>query len=133
MTTLQRRARRVGPLITAVGVIHVASTPAFFPESVRSVIDGRVLGTVSAEDNAMPVRAAGFWYAMAGVAVTAFGWLTGHVERSGGTLPAALPAALAGFGATGVALDPKSGFWVFFPLAWIARKRTPRAGLRAGR
>jgi uncharacterized protein DUF6463 len=98
----------------------------FFPESVRSVIDGRIFGTVSAEPSAMPVRAAGFWYAIAGVAIAAFGWMTGHVERNGGTLPAALPAVLAGVGATGVALDPQSGFWLFFPLAWIARRRTRR-------
>ncbi len=123
MTELQRRARRVGPLVTALGVVHVASTPVFFPESVRSIVDGRILGTVSAEPTAMPVRAAGFWYAIAGVAIAAFGWMTGHVERNGGTLPAALPAVLAGMGTAGVTLDPQSGFWLFFPLAWIARIR----------
>jgi hypothetical protein len=126
MAQLQRRTPRVGSLITAVGVVHVASTPVFFPESVRSIVDGRILGTVSAEPSAMPVRAAGFWYAIAGIAVIAFGWMTGHVERTGGTLPPATPAVLAGLGVTGVALDPQSGFWVFFPLAWIARRRTRR-------
>jgi hypothetical protein len=123
---LQRRAVRVGSLITALGVVHVASTPVFFPESVRSIVDGRILGTLTAEPSAMPVRKAGFWYAMAGVAIAVFGWMTGHVERNGGTLPAALPTVLAGVGATGVALDPQSGFWLFFPLAWIARRRTRR-------
>jgi hypothetical protein len=123
---LQRRARRVGPLITALGVVHVASTPVFFPESLRSIVDGRILGTLTAEPSAMPVRKAGFWYAMAGVAIAAFGWTTGHVERNGGTLPAALPAVLAGMGTAGVALDPQSGFWLFFPLAWMARRRTRR-------
>jgi Family of unknown function (DUF6463) len=126
MAQLQRRASRVGTLITALGVVHVASAPVFFPESVRSIVDGRILGTVSAEPSAMPVRAAGFWYAIAGVAIAAFGWMTGHVERNGGTLPAALPAVLAGVGTAGVALDPQSGFWLFFPLAWIARRRTRR-------
>jgi hypothetical protein len=124
MAQLQRCARRVAPLITAVGVIHVLSTPVFFPESVRSIVDGGVFGTVSAEPTATPVRAAGFWYAIAGVAVTAFGWMTGHVERGSGRVPTATPAVLAGIGAAGVALDPKSGFWLFFPIAWIARRRT---------
>jgi hypothetical protein len=120
-------------MITAVGVIHVASTPVVFPESVRSIVNGRIFGTVSTEPGAMPVRAAGFWYAIAGVVMTAFGWMTGHAERNGGALPAALPAVLAGVGATGVALDPQSGFWVFFPLAWIARKRTRCAPRRSRR
>jgi hypothetical protein len=123
MAQLQRRARRVGPLITALGVVHVASTPVFFPESVRSIVDGRIFGSLIGEPSAMPVRKAGFWYAMAGVAIAGFGWMTGHVERNGGPLPAALPAVLAGFGASGVALDPQSGFWLFFPLAWVARRR----------
>jgi hypothetical protein len=81
---------------------------------------------VSAEPSATPLRAAGFWYAIAGIAITAFGWMTGHVERNGGTLPAATPAVLAGVGITGAALDPRSGFWLFFPLAWIARRRIRR-------
>jgi hypothetical protein len=107
----------VGPLITAVGVVHVATAPVFFPAAVRSIVAGGVVGTVGAEDPAVPVRAAGFWYTVAGVAVAALGWMTGHVERRGGPLPAALPVVLAGIGAFGVALDPRSGFWVFFPLA----------------
>jgi hypothetical protein len=126
MAQLQRRARRVGPPITALGVVHVASTPVFFPESVRSIVKGRILGTLSAEPSAIPVRKAGFWYAMAGVAIAAFGWMTGHAERNGGTLPAKLPAVLAGMGTVGVALDPQSGFWLFYPLAWIARRRARR-------
>jgi hypothetical protein len=126
MAQLQRRTPRVGSLLTAVGVVHVASTPVFFPESVRSIVDGRIFGTVSAEPSATPLRAAGFWYAIAGIAIIAFGWMTGHVERNGGTLPPATPAVLAGLGITGVALDPQSGFWVFFPLAWIVRRRARR-------
>jgi len=45
----------------------------------------------------MPVRAAGFWYAIAGVWVAAFGWMTGQVERNGGTLPAARGAGCDGW------------------------------------
>ena len=121
-------AGRVGQLITGVGVIHTASTPVFFPEAVRSIVDGGVVGTVSAEPRTQPVRTAGFWYAITGVVTAAFGWMTSHVERRGDPLPGALPVVLASVGAVGATLDPKSGFWVFLPLAAIARRAIRRAG-----
>jgi hypothetical protein len=114
-------AGRIGHLITAVGVVHVASTPVFFPEAVRGVIEDGVFGAVGAEPRTEPVRTAGFWYAMAGAATVAFGWMTDRVERRGDPLPAALPAVLASVGVVGLVLDPKSGFGVFLPLAVIAR------------
>ncbi len=123
-------AGHVGHLITAVGVVHTASTPVLFPEAVRGVVEDGVLGSVGAEPRTEPVRTAGFWFAFAGVATAAFGWMTSHVERRGDPLPPALPVVLASIGAVGLALDPKSGFWLFVPLTAIARRagrlgRTP--------
>jgi hypothetical protein len=130
---LPRYHGRVGPLITAVGVVHVATTPVFFPASVRGIVEDRVVGALSAEDPAVPVRAAGFWYAISGVAVAALGAMTGYVERRGEPLPTALPAALAGLGVVGVVLDQRSGFWVFFPLAALARAGSARPARRSAR
>ncbi len=126
MSQPREQPRRVGPLIAAVGVVHVASTPVFFPASVRSIADSGVLGAVSGESSALPLRAAGFWYAMTGVALTALGWMVSEVERDEGAAPPALSAVLAGMGVVGAALDPRSGFWAFFPLAVIARRRSRR-------
>jgi hypothetical protein len=120
-------AGRVGQLILAVGVVHTALTPVLFPEAVRAVVEDGVVGSVGAEPRTEPVRTAGFWFAIAGVATAAFGWMTGHVERRGDPLPAALPAVLASVGAVGLILDPKSGFWVFLPLAEIARRAIRRS------
>ena len=98
---------RVGQLITGVGLVHTACTPMFFPEAVRT---------------------AGFWFAITGIATAAFGWMTGHVERRGDRLPTALPVVLATVGVVGLTLDPKSGFWVFLPLAEVARRAIRRSG-----
>ena len=54
--------------------------------------------------------------------------MTSEVERRGDPLPGALPAVLATVGAVGATLDPKSGFWLFLPLAAIARGAVRRAG-----
>ena len=122
---------RVGQLITGVGVVHVACTPVLFPEATRGIVEGGIVGTVGtvgAEPRTAPVLTAGFWFAISGVATAAFGWMTSQVERRGDPLPSALPAVLASVGAVGVATDPKSGFWVFLPLALIARRAVRRAG-----
>lgn len=113
---------RVGQLILGVGLVHTACTPVFFPEATRGIIDAGVIGSLGAEPRTEPVRTAGFWFAVTGVATAAFGWMTSHVERRGGPLPRALPVVLAAVGAMGVAMDPKSGFWVFLPLAAIAHR-----------
>jgi H+/gluconate symporter-like permease len=118
---------RVGLMITGVGLVHTACTPVFFPEATRSIVGGGIVGTVSAEPRTAPVRTAGFWYAATGVATAAFGWMTSQVERRGDPLPRALPAVLAAAGAVGATLDPTSGFWVFLPLAGIARAAVRRA------
>jgi hypothetical protein len=39
----------VGPLMMAVGAIHVAMAPILFPRSVRSLVDGGVIASVEAD------------------------------------------------------------------------------------
>ena len=43
-------------------------------------------------------------------------------------MPAALPVVLAAVGVVGLTLDAKSGFWVFLPLAGVARRAIRRSG-----
>lgn len=114
---------RVGTWVLAVGAVHLAATPVFFGDAVRSVVDGGVLFSVEADPGATTLRASGFWYATTGVAVMALGLQSQHSERQLGSPAPALAPALLGLGAWGVLLDPQGGFWLFFPLAALAWRR----------
>ena len=116
----------VGASLVGIGVVHVAATRAFYPESVRSIIQGGVIGAVEADPALTALRGVGFWYATAGLGVIALGLAVCHVERAG-RLRSDTAAVLAGIGAWGVSLVPKSGFWLFFPVAALAAVRA-RAG-----
>jgi hypothetical protein len=119
----------VGASLVGIGVLHVAATGAFYPESVRSIVQGRVLGAVEADPELAAVRGVGFWYATAGLGVIALGHAVGQVERAG-RLRIDTAAVLAGIGAWGVSLMPKSGFWLFFPVAALAAVRARASRVR---
>lgn len=118
-------ARRplVGPLVTAVGAIHVALTPVLFRPSVRSVLDGGVVASIEADPAEAERRGLGFWYATTGLGLVAYGLAITERERQSEPLPVSLPVTLAGLGIWGVVLMPKSPFWVFGPLAALAAVR----------
>lgn len=124
----------VGPLMAAVGVIHVAITPVVYGASVRSVVDGGVVASVEAEPALAERRGVGFWYATAGLAMIAYGVAIAERERQAAPLPVSLPVVMTGIGAWGVLLMPKSPFWVFGPLAALAaiRRRSATRTVRAG-
>ena len=113
----------VGPLIAAVGAIHVAITPIVYGPSVRSVVDGGVVASIEAEPALAERRGVGFWYATAGLALVAYGVAIAERERQPAQLPVSLPVTLAAMGTWGVVLMPKSPFWVFAPLAVLAATR----------
>ncbi len=113
----------VGPLLVAVGILHSALTPVLFRSSVRSVLDGGVIGSIEADPDQAERRGLGFWYATTGLGLVAYGIAVTERERQPAPLPAALPATLVALGAWGVVLMPKSPFWVFAPLAVLAAVR----------
>jgi len=119
----------VGASLVGIGVVHVAATRRFYPESVRSIVQGRVLGAVEADPELAAVRGVGFWYATVGLGVIALGRAVGQVERAG-RLRIDTAAVLAGIGAWGVSLMPKSGFWLFFPVAALAAVRARASRVR---
>lgn len=116
----------VGRSLVAIGLVHLATTGVFYPESVRSIVQGGVIGAVEADPEQAAVRGVGFWYATAGLGVIALGLTVGQIERAG-RLRGATAAVLAGIATWGVSLMPKSGFWLFFPVAALAAVRA-RAG-----
>lgn len=118
-----RRRPLVGPLTAAVGVIHVALTPRLYPDALRSVLDGGVVAAIDAEPALAERRGVGFWYVTSGLALIAYGIAITERERQAAPLPASLPVTMVGIGAWGVALMPKSPFWVFGALAALAAVR----------
>jgi Family of unknown function (DUF6463) len=121
-----RNTPLVGPLVAAVGTIHVALTPLLYPQAVGSIRRSRVIASIEAEPDQPEVRSLGFWYATCGLALIAYGALIAERERQQDPLPIAAPTALTGLGLWGVLLMPRSGFWALFPLAALAWRRRRR-------
>jgi hypothetical protein len=126
----RRRRPLVGPLLAAVGAVHIAITPIVYGASVRSVVDGGVVAAIEAEPALAERRGVGFWYATAGLALVAYGVTIAERERQAAPLPVSLPVTLTALGTWGVVLMPKSPFWVFGPLAVLAAVRRRCAQLR---
>ena len=126
MTGARRPRPLVGRLLMAVGAIHVAITPLLMPDSVRSIVEVGVLGSVEADPSLAQLRGIGFWYVTAGLGLVVVGRAVDELEGSDQGLPGAVPALLAGVGVWGAALMPKSPFWVVLALAvlgWTRRRR----------
>lgn len=122
-TTGRQPRPLIGPLLLIVGAVHVALTPRLFPASVRSILEGGVLGSVEADPEVTDLRALGFWYATAGVGLLALGWSVTEREQHRGPPPRGLAPMLAGLGVWGVALMPASPFWAFLALAAVTEVR----------
>ena len=120
---IRRNRPLVGPLLMAVGLIHVGLTPLLMGPSVRSVLAGGVVAASEADPELAELRGLGFWYTTAGLAMIAYGWSITDRERQQQPLPAGLPVSLAALCAWGVVLMPKSPFWVFGVLAALAEVR----------
>ncbi len=119
----------VGPLLSAVGAMHVALTPAVAPVGFRSLLRARVVDAVEGGDPAEATeRALAFWFATTGVGLAALGWAVTALERTPGPLPRGLPLVLAGLGTWGAVQLPRSPFWVLLLLAGVAERGRRRTG-----
>lgn len=114
----------VGWSLLAIAAVHVAATPAIYPESIRSTVHGGVLFAVDREPSLSDVRGVGFWYVTAGLGVGLLGLVVRDAERRAGRPPRALGWGLLGLTGWGVALMPKSGFWAFTVPAVLTLRRT---------
>lgn len=129
----QVRARRpvIGAALGLIGIVHIATTALFYPDSVTSILRGGVIGAVEADPELLPLRGLGFWYATAGLGMVALGAAVADLER-GDRLHPRHAAFLGGIGLWGVLLVPKSGFWLFLPLAALAAGRRNADGAKRG-
>ncbi|TYP89045.1 DUF6463 family protein [Blastococcus xanthinilyticus] len=123
--------RSAGLWTVVLGVAHVASVHAFYPESVRSVVDGGVIASVDADPVLTERRGVGFWYVTSGLGVIGLGAIVRGHEKVHGRPPPATATVLVATGLWGVLLMPASPFWLFLPIAWLAR-RSANIGGRSG-
>lgn len=116
----------------ALAVVHVATASAFYGDSVRSIVDAGVLGAVDSDPGLATLRGAAFWYVTVGLFLGLIGWVVMVAERHGLGAPRGFAVAMAATGVWGVLFSPVSGFWLFFPIAWLARRNTAPAHAREG-
>ena len=117
-------SRCAGFWTVLLAIVHLAMTPLFYPESVRSIVDGGVLWVLDADPALTTVRAASFWYVTCGLFLGLVGAMVLRAERWGTGTPAGYAVAAAGTGLWGVLITPQSGFWLFFVIAWLAWRNT---------
>jgi hypothetical protein len=111
----------IGAALGLIGIVHVAATPLIYPDSVASVLQGGVVAAVEADPELLPLRGLGFWYVTSGLGIVALGAAVADLERAHRLRPYHA-ALLAAIGLWGVLLVPKSGFWLFPPLAVLAAR-----------
>lgn len=123
----------VGPVLITIGVLHCATAPVFYGDSLRSILDAGVVASVEADPALVMLRAAGFWYLSAGIGMLALGALAWWVERTVGVVPALLGWLLLALTVWGVTLMPVSGFWAFLVPAALAFRSARRGAVPASR
>ncbi|GAB2648591.1 DUF6463 family protein [Kribbella swartbergensis] len=105
-----------------LALIHVLTTSFFYGDSVRSILAGGVLGAVDEDPGLATLRGAAFWYLTSGLFLGLVGSMVLAAERRGDGAPRGFAWVMLVAGAWGVLLSPVSGFWLFFPIAWLARR-----------
>ncbi|MBC3193485.1 hypothetical protein H7X46_20700 [Pseudonocardia sp. C8] len=120
-------SRCAGFWTVVLAAVHVAATPVVYRDSARSIVDAGVLGALDADPAQATVRGAAFWYATAGLLLGLVGAGVTAAERRGDGVPRGFAPAMAATGLWGVLLTPVSGFWLFLPIAWLARRNTAAA------
>jgi hypothetical protein len=100
----------VGDVITTIGLLHLVVAPAVYPDSLRSILEGGVLGSIDAEPAVKDLRSTGFWYVTAGLTLVVVGVTATNHEQVVGRPPGATAWGLLGLSMFGTALMPVSGF-----------------------
>ncbi|MFC0681233.1 DUF6463 family protein [Lysobacter korlensis] len=114
--------RSAGVWSVALGLVHIAAVGAVYPGSVRSIREAGVIGSLDAEPALAERRGVGFWYVTTGLFLIGQGAMVREHENAHGRPPATATPLLLLIGAWGAALTPVSGFWLFLPIALLARR-----------
>ncbi|MET9315310.1 DUF6463 family protein [Kribbella sp. NPDC003505] len=119
-----------GSWTVVVGVLHLGMTEATYPGAARLLLQGAFkFGDSAAESGAW---GAGFWYVTAGIFLVGFGLLLHDIERAQGATPRGVATLMIVIGSWGVLMNPLSGFWLFFVVAWRARINRARVDAHGG-
>lgn len=126
--TASTRTRPVVAIaVGVIGVAHLLVAPLVVGDSLRSLLDGGVVGSVDADPALADLRGVGFWYLTTGIASLMLAALIGWIERRLGGVPRLVGwmfVALAGFG---IAVMPVSPFWAFLVVAALAFRSSGHA------
>lgn len=122
-----------GAWTVALAGVHLAGTTFLYGDSVRSILDGGVVGAVDADPALTTVRGAAFWYVTAGLILGLLGLMVLGQERRVGSPPAGFATLMAVTGVWGLVLSPISGFWLFLPIAVLAGRNRSRTRTAASR
>ena len=125
--------RLVGPLLMAIGVLHLLAGPIFYPQPLAAIAQDGFFNTVN-PNPAQFDREAAFWWTVSGVMLLILGSLVHWAQAQTGRLPAFFGWALLASGVAGVILMPASGFWLFLPPAVLVLtlRRQGRSGTVVG-
>lgn len=115
-----------GPALSAISLIHLASTPIFHGPALAAIIDDGIVNAIESGSTLLDARDAAFWYVAAGLGMVLLGQLAWWAERRVGVLPVALGWPLIAFTIINVLLVPVSGFWLFILPAAVVLVRAHR-------
>lgn len=116
----------VGIAIAVIGVVHLLVAPLLMGDSLRSIFDGGVVGSVDADPALQDLRGVGFWYLTTGVACVMLAALVTWIERHTGGLPTFVGWMFVGLAAFGVVVMPLSPFWAFLVVAALTFRSSRR-------
>jgi hypothetical protein len=133
MRSSRKRAMSSGPVSPGVatmlvGVGHTVWGLLAYRREVTEIVQAGVVDSVGdglfQREHSHDGRAAGFWFLMVGPLVSMLGYLAEGALRRGDREAVRVTAAgIAGVGALGVAVMPRSGFPLTLPLSlWFARR-----------
>ena len=124
--------RRVGPLLMAMGILHLLGGLIFYPRPLAAIAQDGFLDAVNLNP-AQFDREAAFWWTVSGVMLLILGGLVHWSQARTGTLPAFFGWALLATGVAGVTLMPASGLWLALPPAVlvlaVARQGSSRTAI----
>jgi len=121
---LKRNCRRTGLFVELVGVGHLVLAVVLFAGPLRDIVSGGVIASVPFNERASE-EAAAVWFTESGALLIILGQVSRVFQANGGRLPPSPGWLFIAIGATGAAVAPISGFWVYLGLGslWVSDSR----------
>lgn len=114
--------RWIGRWFMVVAVLHTALAVVMFRAQWVELSQAGFFDTVTAT----PMRGKAVWFTMFGGLLFLFGLVIDALERAGQALPTGVAVGLLVLTVLGVALMPRSGFWLVLPPALVVLAMRPR-------